>query len=106
MLFGFHHLHHKNYVHKHHRRWVNAYEKIIYFGAFVGPLMTLPQVTKIWTEQKATGVSLITWAGYFCGAVLWLIYGALHKEKPIIVSNLGMIVMAFFIILGVVLYGS
>ena len=105
MHFGFHHLHHKTHPHK-HSRLVKAYEKFIYIGAFVGPVMTLPQVLQIWQGKSANGVSMITWVGYFGGAVLWLIYGFMHKEKPIIASNLGTMVMAVFIIAGVLIYGS
>lgn len=59
----------------------------IYAAGVVSPMMTLPQIWQIWEAQSAEGVSLITWSSYLFFSVLWLFYGVIHKEKPIIISN-------------------
>lgn len=60
----------------------------IYAVALLSPIMTLPQVTQIWIEKNVAGVSLLTWSSYTVFAVFWLTYGLIHREKPIILSNI------------------
>ena len=73
--------------------------------AFVMPIFTLTQVFKIWFYQDAAGVSLIAWSAYFFMTVVWLAYGILHKEKPIIISNGIAMVINFSVVLGTIFYG-
>ncbi len=80
-------------------------DKIIYIVAASGPIMTIPQVYKIWHEKNASGVSLISWASYLIAAIIWLFYGVMHKEKPIIFTEIVWIVLQLAIIFGVFLYG-
>lgn len=103
MHLGFHHLYHNKSKHR-HTAWVSMFEKIIYVGAFVGPVMTIPQVAKIWVDKSANGVSVITWVGYLGGAVLWIIYGLLHKEKLIVATNISSGLLALIIVVGVLIY--
>jgi len=80
-------------------------DKLIYIAAIFGPLLTIPQVWKIWVEQNAMGVSIITWVAYLIGGIFWLIYGLVHKEKPIILANIIWIAMEITIIIGILIYG-
>ncbi len=66
--------------------------------------MTLPQVFKIWIGQNASGVSVISWLGYLIAAWFWLLYGFIHKEKPIIVTYLTWTVLVVMVIVGTLLY--
>jgi uncharacterized protein with PQ loop repeat len=70
----------------------------------ISPLMTLPQVLEIWETKSATGTSPLTWGTYFFSSIIWLIYGIVHKEKPIIVSNSFYIIVVFFILAGIVIF--
>jgi MtN3 and saliva related transmembrane protein len=81
-------------------------DKGIYAIGVLGPIMTLPQVFKIWVEKNATGVSLISWSAYLIIASIWLIYGVIHKEKPIIVNYGAWIVFHSSVIVGIILYGN
>ena len=80
-------------------------DKLILFVAIMAPLMTVPQVLKIWVYQNATGVSLLSWASYLIFAFIWLSYGIAHKEKPIIITNVLWIIMKVFVVVGVWRYG-
>lgn len=104
MHFGFHHLQKQKSQRKFSSSWVKLLDKIVFVAAIFGPALTLPQVTKIWLEKNANGVSLITWLGYLGGAIFWTIYGLAHKEKPIILANLLLGILAVAIVLGVLLY--
>lgn len=66
------------------RRYIDRFMYVIGMGA---PLMTVPQIIKIWYYQDAGGVSSLSWAGYAIGSFCWLIYGIVHNEKPLIFAN-------------------
>lgn len=108
---SFHHLHKRKRIHlkeekyPHSNKWIRFFDVVIYVVAVLGPLITLPQVLKIWEEQNASGVSLFSWVGYTCAASLWLVYGIIHKEKPIIFANLIGIIMNISVISGIWIYG-
>ncbi len=80
-------------------------DRLVYVAAIVSPLMTIPQLWKIWIEQNASGISLITWSTYLLVSIVWLSYGIAHKERAIILSNLFWVAMIPGIILGTILYG-
>ncbi len=105
---GVHHYHKRKHTAKKAKKkdkyWKIWIDYAIYFFVFAGPLMTLPQVIKIWVEQDATGVSLLSWSSYLVAATFWLIYGIAHKEKPLIFSYIIWIVMEIAIVAGVVMY--
>lgn len=88
------------------RRGKNFLDKLIYISAFVGPVLTIPQVLKIFGEKNASGVSIIYWLGILGGAILWGSYGLVHKEKPIIIANLLAAILAVLIVIGIIFYGS
>ena len=79
-------------------------DKLVYVFIFVSPLMTIPQIWKIWIDRTVEGVSVITWAGYIIPALFWIIYGIEHKEKPIMILYVLWIFIYFVIISGVLLY--
>lgn len=86
-------------------KWKDLMDKLIYIVALIGPLITIPQIIKIWVEKNAGGVSMITWSAYLIGGMFWLTYGIMHKEKPIILTNILWILMDVMVIIGVYVYG-
>ena len=59
-------------------------------GFAAGLLTTIafiPQVVKIWTTKSAKDVSLHTFVTFTLGVGLWLAYGIVREEPPIIVWN-------------------
>ncbi len=80
-------------------------DRAVYIAGILGPVMTLPQLWKIWVVKNAAGVSLFSWASFLAAAVIWLVYGILHKDKPIIVNYALWVILEALIVVGVVLYG-
>ena len=39
-------------------RWKNLMDKLIWIFGIVGPILTIPQILKIWVDKNASGVSL------------------------------------------------
>lgn len=59
-------------------------------GLAAGLLTTsafVPQALKIWQTRSAKDVSLPTFVAFTIGVALWLAYGILKQEPPIIVWN-------------------
>jgi len=79
-------------------------DKIIYFAGVLGPIMTLPQLLKIYMAKSAAGVSALSWFSYTIIAMVWLIYGIIHKEKPIIITYSLWIIMDGAIAVGAIMY--
>ncbi len=100
MHFGIHHLAQKRRLHQS----VKIFDRLFYLAAFFGPALLVPQLWKIWAEKSASGVSIVTWAGSFAGAIFWLIYGFIHKEKVIIIANLSLGILALLIVIGILIY--
>jgi len=79
-------------------------DKFIYVIGVIGPIMTIPQVTNIWIEKNATGVSIISWTTYLLSAFFWVVYGIMHKDKPIIITYTAWIFLDLLIVIGIILY--
>ena len=80
-------------------------DKVVMIAGILGPILTIPQITNIWIDKNASGVSAIAWGAYMCMAVLWVIYGIMHKAKPLIIIYSIWIVLDAFIVLGTLIYG-
>jgi len=107
---GFNHLHKRKRISQKHEKyphpdkWKNLMDKFVYAIAIIGPFITLPQVIKIWINQNAIGLSVFSWTGYSLAAGFWLLYGVIHKEKPIIFANITCLVMNLAVLIGAVIY--
>ena len=70
-------------------------------GFLAGCLTTIafiPQVTKIWKAKSAKDLSLPAFATFTIGVGLWLAYGFMQGEMPIIFWNAVTLVLAGAII--------
>lgn len=59
-------------------------------GFAAGVLTTgafLPQVIKPWRTRSTKDLSLPMWTALFIGIVLWVIYGIMTDDLPLIVAN-------------------
>ncbi len=54
----------------------------------------LPQVIKTWKERSAKGLSLGMFTIFSLGVMLWLVYGFLMKDIPLIAANLITLMLA------------
>jgi len=59
-------------------------------GMIAGALTTvafLPQVLRTWRTRSTADISLVMFLIYVTGIALWLIYGLMLKDIPLITSN-------------------
>ena len=66
-------------------------------GLTAGVLTTisfLPQVIKTWKSKSANDLSLLMFSMFCTGILMWLIYGLLINDLPIIFSNIATLSLA------------
>jgi MtN3 and saliva related transmembrane protein len=63
-------------------------------AGFLTTIAFIPQVVKIWKAKSAKDVSLPTFVAFTLGVALWLGYGILKQEPPIVVWNAVTLVLA------------
>ena len=98
-------IHQKKQKYPHPNRWISLLDRFVIVFGFLNGLATIPQVLEIWIGKDASGVSLLSWSYYVAFAILLLIYGLVHKEKPIIITYSIGTVMYTLIVIGVIIYG-
>ena len=59
-------------------------DRFIFVVGLLGPVMTIPQLVNVWVLRETAGVSAISWASYAVFNLVWVTYGIVHREKPII----------------------
>ena len=52
-----------------------------------------PQVWRTWRTRDVSGISLATYLVLTFGLALWLIYGLLKDDLPLIIANSAMVVL-------------
>lgn len=58
----------------------------------------LPQLIKILKEKKVEGLSMTMFLSLLIGIILWVVYGILRDDWPIIVTNSFSVVLNLFIL--------
>ena len=69
-------------------------------------LAFLPQVIKIWKTRSVNDLSLGTFGVFTTGVALWLVYGILIEDTPVIIANLVTLVLQATIMVQLVRYRS
>ena len=107
---GLHHFHLRKRIFQnlerfpHPDKFKRFYDKLIYFVVFLGPILNLPQLIKIIIIKDASGLSILSWLGFSSLSLIWMGYGILHEDKPIIYANIGLFSIQILIIIGIFLY--
>jgi uncharacterized protein with PQ loop repeat len=95
-----------NHALHHHTKSTKRIDTLIYIAAILQPLFTIPQIYTVWILQTVEGVSLATWGLYTIFNFLWLWYAVVHKEKPLIITNILWILMQGSVFVGVIIVGN
>lgn len=65
-----------------------------------------PQAWRIWRTRDVSGISLVTYIILTLGLVLWLIYGLLKGDLPLVVANSVMVVLTATITFMKIVYSK
>ncbi|MBT4935901.1 hypothetical protein HOL21_01840 [Candidatus Woesearchaeota archaeon] len=110
-LGNHHHLHKRKRVHQklkkfpHPNKWIRFLDRLLLIVAVIGPVMSLPQVYKIYYYQSAAGISIMSFALLAVLNIPWIAYGFVHKDKPIIISSFLWIISNIVVVIGAITYG-
>jgi MtN3 and saliva related transmembrane protein len=74
-------------------------------AAFCTTLAFVPQVVKTWKTRSTADISLSMYLVLVLGIVLWLAYGVLRGDAPLIVANGITLVLAGGILICKLRYG-
>lgn len=59
-----------------------------YMAAALGTICWIPQAWKAWSTRDTSGISLISNLLFLTTVSLWLLYGLLVTDWPIIIANI------------------
>lgn len=68
-------------------------------AAMCTTLAFVPQVVQSWRTRDLSGVSLPMYIIFTTGVLLWLIYGILNRDWPVIIANAITAVLASAVLL-------
>ena len=80
---------------------------ITLIGLLAGTLTTIsfvPQVLKTWKTKSAGDLSLGMYSIFCLGSMLWLIYGLIISDIPVIAANAVTLALAFTLLYFKLLY--
>jgi uncharacterized protein with PQ loop repeat len=110
MGWGIFHIHKRKRVHQklekypHPDKFKRYLDNTLLVVAVIGPMMNIPQIFKIFYYQNASSISLFSFSFFALFNILWLMYGIVHREKPIIIAYILWLTTNIFIITGTILY--
>ena len=102
-----HQVHH--HIHKRTRKnksskLTNFFDRLVVLMGIVNLFATMPQVLEVWQGKDASGVSTLSWGYYSLFSAVLLLYGIVHREKPIIVTYVGAVILYAAVFVGSIVY--
>lgn len=91
--------HHILHIHLSKKKQKNLLDNIVAVAAFVYPMSGLPQVMLVF-QGRTEGVSVGSWSMFVAFSLLFLIYGMIHRIKPMVVTNFLWILVDMFVVIG------
>lgn len=76
-----------------------------YLAGILTTLAYLPQLTKVWTTKSTEDISLRMMLVLSAGLSLWIAFGILRGEIPIVIANSVSLMLALAIVLLKLRYG-
>jgi uncharacterized protein with PQ loop repeat len=85
------------------KRRITLFDRFIMVAAIIYPLSTVPQIVEVF-KGSVDGVSLTAWSGYILFSLLFLIYGIIHRVKPMMVSNSLWVMVDSIVVAGILIH--
>ena len=85
---------------------IRGVDSMVYIAGLAIPGLTFIQAYKIWAEKDAAGVSFAAYAGFIVANIVWLSYGVIHKQRPIILMYILLIIFNASVVAGTIMYGG
>lgn len=68
----------------------------VYLGYFAGTITVvsfLPQVVRAWRTRQTRDLSMGMFALLVISGALWMVYGAINRDWPVVATNAGMVAL-------------
>lgn len=68
----------------------------VYLGYFAGAITVvsfLPQVVRAWRTRQTRDLSMGMFALLVISGALWMVYGAINRDWPVVATNAGMVAL-------------
>lgn len=65
----------------------------------------VPQVVRVWRTRRTKDLSYGMFALLVTASALWVVYGTLTRQWPVILPNVGCLVLSLAILIGKITYG-
>ncbi|GIW05786.1 MAG: hypothetical protein KatS3mg060_0591 [Dehalococcoidia bacterium] len=85
-------------------RWQSFVDRGAVVVGIVAPLSTVPQIVQIYSSRSAEDLNLGTWGLFVAFGLFWLLYGAVHRSLPLILTNALWLICYGAVIFGAVVY--
>jgi len=86
--------------------WIRFLDKFLIIIAVIAPLTTIPQIITLYTLRQAAGLSIYSWSAWTILDIPWIIYGIVHKEKPITIAYILWFLMNLSVVIGILLFSK
>ena len=83
------------------KRRLSAFDKVAVVAAFAYPITGVPQIFSV-LQGQTSGISLPSWFGFILFALFFLVYGAVHRIKPMIITNALWLLVDSLVVTGVI----
>lgn len=83
---------------------VKLLDVVIKIVAVISPAMMIPQILLIYTEKNADGIAPLSWFAFALFNIPWIIYGIVHKEKPLVLMYILWFICNVLVFTGALLY--
>jgi MtN3 and saliva related transmembrane protein len=82
-------------------------ENLVYLGYVAGTITVLsflPQVVRAWRTRQTRDLSMGMFALLVTSGTLWILYGALTHDLPVVATNVGMVSLCFALVVAKLRY--
>lgn len=95
-----------NHIALHHissKQQLNLFDRSIIAAVFLSPLSAVPQVIEV-LSGRTDGLSLFSWISFTVFALMFLVYGIIHKLMPVIIANGIWLIVDGLVVAGIIYY--
>jgi uncharacterized protein with PQ loop repeat len=107
---GLHHISKRKRVSKkletypHPKFWVRLLDRVLLVVAIIGPLAMVPQLWNVYVLKAVAGVSVVSFLSWAIMDIPWILYGMVHKERPILIAYLLWFATNLAVAIGAIAY--
>jgi uncharacterized protein with PQ loop repeat len=84
--------------------WIRLLDRLLIVIAVIGPLTAVTQVWNVYKYHEVAGLSLFSWSSWAFFNIFWMLYGFVHKDKPIVTTYILWFLMNASVAVGIIIF--